>query len=82
MNGYSAGTTEDFVLNSVFFGGQGNLYVVLGLVASIFLAGYLVLSQHLHPAQLVGMVLVVVASAAVTRAGPPPSTPEGAAEVG
>lgn len=31
------------VLNSVFFGGQGNLYVVLGLVASIFLAGYLVL---------------------------------------
>ena len=46
------------------------------------LAGYLVLSQHLHPAQLVGMVLVVVASAAVTRAGPPPSTPEGAAEVG
>ena len=31
------------VLNSVFFGGRGNLYVVLGLVASIFLAGYLVL---------------------------------------
>ena len=31
------------VLNSVFFGGQGNLYVVLGLVSSIFLAGYLVL---------------------------------------
>ncbi len=31
------------VLNSVFFGGQGNLYVVFGLVASIFLAGYLVL---------------------------------------
>ncbi len=31
------------VLNSVFFGGQGNLYVVLGLVTSIFLAGYLVL---------------------------------------
>ncbi len=31
------------VLNSVFFGGRGNLYVVLGLVASAFLAGYLVL---------------------------------------
>ena len=31
------------VLNSVFFGGRGNLYVVLGLVASIFLVGYLVL---------------------------------------
>ena len=31
------------VLNSVFFGGGGNLYVVLGLVASIFLVGYLVL---------------------------------------
>ena len=31
------------VLNSVFFGGRGNLYVVLGLVASIFAVGYLVL---------------------------------------
>lgn len=31
------------VLNSVFFGGLGNLYVVLGLVASIFAVGYLVL---------------------------------------
>ena len=31
------------VLNSVFFGGRGNLYVVLGLVASIFVVGYLVL---------------------------------------
>lgn len=30
-------------LNSVFFAGRGNLYVVLGLVASVFLAGYLVL---------------------------------------
>ena len=30
-------------LNSVFFHGRGNLYVVLGLVASIFLVGYLVL---------------------------------------
>lgn len=46
------------------------------------LAGYLVLGQHLVPAQLAGMVLVVLASAAVTRSGPPPSTPEGAAEVG
>ena len=31
------------VLNNVFFGGRGNLYVVLGLVASIFAVGYLVL---------------------------------------
>ena len=31
------------VLNSVFFGGRGNLYIVLGLVASIFAAAYLVL---------------------------------------
>lgn len=31
------------VLNSVFFGGRSNLYVVLGLVASIFAVGYLVL---------------------------------------
>lgn len=31
------------VLNSVFFGGWGNLYVVLGLVASVFAVGYLVL---------------------------------------
>ena len=31
------------VLNTVFFHGRGNLYVVLGLVASIFLVGYLVL---------------------------------------
>ena len=31
------------VLNSVFLGGRGNLYVVLGLVASIFAVGYLVL---------------------------------------
>lgn len=31
------------VLNSVLFGGRGNLYVVLGLVASIFAVGYLVL---------------------------------------
>ena len=31
------------VLNSVFFGGRGNLYVVLGLVASVFAVGYLVL---------------------------------------
>lgn len=31
------------VLNSVFSGGRGNLYVVLGLVASIFAVGYLVL---------------------------------------
>lgn len=31
------------VLNSVFFGGLGNLYVVLGLVASIFAVGYVVL---------------------------------------
>lgn len=31
------------VPNSVFFGGRGNLYVVLGLVASIFAVGYLVL---------------------------------------
>ena len=31
------------VRNSVFFGGRGNLYVVLGLVASIFAVGYLVL---------------------------------------
>ena len=38
-----AAVITDLVLNSVFFGGQGNLYVVLGLVASIFLAGYLVL---------------------------------------
>lgn len=30
-------------LNSVFFVGRGNLYVVLGLVVSVFLAGYLVL---------------------------------------
>ena len=30
-------------LNSVFFAGRGNLYVVLGLVVSVFLAGYLVL---------------------------------------
>ena len=30
-------------LNSVFFGGRGNLYIVLGLVASIFAAAYLVL---------------------------------------
>ena len=27
----------------MFFAGRGNLYVVLGLVASVFLAGYLVL---------------------------------------
>lgn len=31
------------VLNSVFFNGRGNLYIVLGLVASIFVAGYLAL---------------------------------------
>ena len=31
------------VLNSVFFNGRGNLYVVLGLVASVFAVGYLVL---------------------------------------
>ncbi len=31
------------VLNSVFFKGRGNLYIVLGLVASIFVAGYLAL---------------------------------------
>ena len=31
------------MLNSVFFGGRGNLYIVLGLVASIFAAAYLVL---------------------------------------
>lgn len=31
------------VLNSVFFSGRGNLYIVLGLVASIFAAAYLVL---------------------------------------
>ena len=31
------------VLNIVFFGGRGNLYVVLGLVASVFAVGYLVL---------------------------------------
>ena len=31
------------VLNSVFIVGRGNLYVVLGLVASIFAVGYLVL---------------------------------------
>lgn len=31
------------VLNSVLFGGRGNLYVVLGLVASVFAVGYLVL---------------------------------------
>ena len=31
------------VLNCVFFGGRGNLYVVLGLVASVFAVGYLVL---------------------------------------
>lgn len=31
------------VLNSVFFGGRGNLHIVLGLVASIFAAAYLVL---------------------------------------
>ena len=30
-------------LNSVFFNGRGNLYVVLGLVASVFAVGYLVL---------------------------------------
>ena len=30
-------------LNSVCFAGRGNLYVVLGLVVSVFLAGYLVL---------------------------------------
>ena len=30
-------------LNSVFFNGRGNLYVVLGLVASVFAMGYLVL---------------------------------------
>ena len=29
--------------NSVFFNGRGNLYVVLGLVASVFAVGYLVL---------------------------------------
>ena len=42
------GVTVDYlltylVLNSVFFGGRGNLYVVLGLVASVFAVGYLVL---------------------------------------
>ena len=31
------------VLNSVFFGGRGKLYVVLGLVARVFAVGYLVL---------------------------------------
>ena len=36
-----AGTCD--CTNSVFFVGRGNLYVVLGLVASIFAVGYLVL---------------------------------------
>ena len=35
------------VLNSVFFNGRGNLYVVLGLVASVFAVGYLVLLRFL-----------------------------------
>ena len=38
-----AAVSTYLVLNSVFFGGRGNLYVVLGLVASIFAVGYLVL---------------------------------------
>ena len=42
LNEHDAGITY-LVLNSVFFGGRGNLYVVLGLVASIFAVGYLVL---------------------------------------
>ncbi len=45
-------------------------------------AGYLVLGQHLVIGQIIGMVLVVLASVAITRSSAPPTTSEGAAEVG